>query len=316
MTGEIGQLALCLALALALVHGGRRSCRRARRRRAGAQPSRRARRAGLLVFVGLAFGALTYASIVSDFSILNVAQNSHTLKPLIYKISGVWGNHEGSMLLWVLVLAIYSGGDRVLAARQRAADQRGARRAGSSRRRVPSLYSLHLQSVPAPRSGAVRGRRAQSAAAGFRPRRASADALCRLCRSLGIVRLCRGRADHRASATGRAPRGRSCSSAWIALTIGIALGSWWAYYELGWGGFWFWDPVENASLMPWLVATALLHSALATERTGAFRSWTLAARHRGLLAQPDRHVPGALRRAVVGAFLRQRSGARRLYIWS
>ena len=98
--------------------------------------------------------------------------------------------------------------------------------------------------------------------------------------------------------------------AWIALTCGIALGSWWAYYELGWGGFWFWDPVENASLMPWLIATALLHSALATEKSGAFRTWTLLLAIARLFPEPDRHLPGALRRAVVGACLCQRSHAR------
>ena len=101
--------------------------------------------------------------------------------------------------------------------------------------------------------------------------------------------------------------------AWIALTCGIALGSWWAYYELGWGGFWFWDPVENASLMPWLVATALLHSALATEKSGAFRTWTLLLAIARLFHEPDRHLPGALRRAVVGACLRHRSHPRLLH---
>ena len=101
--------------------------------------------------------------------------------------------------------------------------------------------------------------------------------------------------------------------AWIALTCGIALGSWWAYYELGWGGFWFWDPVENASLMPWLIATALLHSALATEKSGAFRTWTLLLAIAGFSMSPDRHLPGALRRAVVGACLCQRSHPRLLH---
>ena len=227
------------------------------------------------MFVGLAFGALTYASIVSDFSILNVAQNSHTLKPLIYKITGVWGNHEGSMLLWVLVLALYSAAIAVW--------RRGGERLTSAALGVQGLlaaafllfHPVHLQSVPAPRSRAVRRRRAQSAAAGSRPRGASAHALRRLCRAVGGVRLCRRGADHRRERDWARAARPFMLIAWIALTLGIALGSWWAYYELGWGGFWFWDPVENASLMPWLVATALLHSALATERTGAFRSWTL-----------------------------------------
>ncbi len=96
-------------------------------------------------------------------------------------------------------------------------------------------------------------------------------------------------------------------AAWTALTLGIAAGSWWAYYTLGWGGFWFWDPVENASLMPWLIATALIHSMMATERTGAFKSWTLLLAIAGFLLQPDRHLPGAFGRAEFGACLRQRS---------
>ena len=102
--------------------------------------------------------------------------------------------------------------------------------------------------------------------------------------------------------------------AWAFLACGIALGSWWAYYELGWGGFWFWDPVENASFMPWLVGTALIHSLAVTEKRGLFKSWTLLLARRGVLAEPARHLPGALRRAGVGAFVRRRSRRRGIFI--
>ena len=98
--------------------------------------------------------------------------------------------------------------------------------------------------------------------------------------------------------------------AWMFLTIGIALGSWWAYYELGWGGWWFWDPVENASFMPWLIGTALIHSLAVTEKRGLFKSWTLLLAITGVLAVAARHVPGALRRRRIGARVRERSGAR------
>ncbi len=273
MTGEIGQLALCLALALALVT--------AMAGLAGAQaPNALARKvassaaAGMFVFIALSFGALTWASVRDDFSILNVAQNSHTLKPLIYKISGVWGNHEGSMLLWVLVLGIYTAA--VAWAR------RGSERLTSAALGVQGLIAAafilfilftsnpFLRLDPAPFEG---------------------DGLNPLLQDFGLAvhppMLYTGYVGLSAAfayaAAALITRERDWAraarpfmlAAWIALTLGIALGSWWAYYELGWGGFWFWDPVENASLMPWLIATALLHSALATERTGAFRSWTL-----------------------------------------
>ncbi len=273
MTGEIGQLALCLALALALVLavsgiGG------ARPGAAGAQAIASSSAAGMLVFIGLAFGALTYASIVSDFSILNVAQNSHTLKPLIYKISGVWGNHEGSMLLWVLVLALYTAAI--------AFSRRGGARLTSAALGVMGMLAAafilfilftsnpFLRLDPVPFEGAGLNPLLQDFGLAVHPPMLYA----------GYVGLSASFAYAAAALItqerdwARAAR-PFMLTAWIALTLGIALGSWWAYYELGWGGFWFWDPVENASLMPWLVATALLHSALATERTGAFRSWSL-----------------------------------------
>jgi len=273
MTGEIGELALCLALALSIVMtmsglaGARENAAMARSVAHGAAN-------GLLVFIALAFGALVYASITSDFSLLNVAQNSHTLKPLIYKISGVWGNHEGSMLLWVLALAIYSAAI--------AASKRGGERLTSAALGVQGILALaflvfilltsnpFVRLDPPPFEGAGLNPLLQDFGLAVHPPMLYA----------GYVGLS---ATFAFAAAALITKERDWAraarpfmlSAWIALTLGIALGSWWAYYELGWGGFWFWDPVENASLMPWLVATALLHSALATERTGAFRSWTL-----------------------------------------
>ena len=273
MTGEIGQLALSLALALALVMavcgiaGARNGSATAQAVASGAAN-------GFLLFIVLAFGALSYASIVSDFSLLNVAQNSHTLKPLIYKISGVWGNHEGSMLLWVLVLAIYTSAI--------ANSKRAGERLTSAALGVQGILAVafllfilftsnpFLRLDPAPFEGAGLNPLLQDFGLAVHPPMLYA----------GYVGLS---ASFAYAAAALITRERDwvraarpfMLTAWIALTLGIALGSWWAYYELGWGGFWFWDPVENASLMPWLVATALLHSALATERTGAFRSWTL-----------------------------------------
>ena len=229
---------------------------------------------GMLVFVVLAFGTLTYAFVTSDFSIADVANNSHTVKPLIYKITGVWGNHEGSMLLWVLVLSLYSGAMAAL--------RRGGERLTSAALGVQGLLAAafllfilftsnpFLRLDPAPFEGAGLNPLLQDPGLAMHPPMLYA----------GYVGLSAS-FSYAAAALIVGEEGWARAArpfmliAWIALTCGIALGSWWAYYELGWGGFWFWDPVENASLMPWLMATALLHSALATEKSGAFRTWTL-----------------------------------------
>jgi cytochrome c-type biogenesis protein CcmF len=275
MTGELGQLALCFALALSLVMAVSGLLG------AGTQPISLPARGivhgaamGLLVFVALAFGTLTYAFVTSDFSIADVANNSHTLKPLVYKISGVWGNHEGSMLLWVLVLSLYAGLVSAL--------RRGGDRLTSAALGVQGLLAAafllfilftsnpFLRLDPAPFEGAGLNPLLQDPGLAMHPPMLYA----------GYVGLSAS-FSYAAAAMIVGEEGWARAArpfmliAWIALTCGIALGSWWAYYELGWGGFWFWDPVENASLMPWLVATALLHSALATEKSGAFRTWTL-----------------------------------------
>src|ERR1700753_990928 len=276
MLGELGQLALCFALALSLVMaiaglmGAGIDAPNANLARRVASASTM----GMMVFVVLAFGTLVTAFVSSDFSVADVANNSHTLKPLIYKITGVWGNHEGSMLLWVLVLSLYAGAV--------AAMGRGGERLTSAALGVQGLLAAafllfilftsnpFLRIDPAPFEGAGLNPLLQDPGLAFHPPMLYA----------GYVGLSAS-FSYAAAALIVGEEGWARAArpfmliAWIALTCGIALGSWWAYYELGWGGFWFWDPVENASLMPWLVATALLHSALATERTGAFRTWTL-----------------------------------------
>jgi cytochrome c-type biogenesis protein CcmF len=275
MTGELGQLALCFALALSLVMAAS-GLAGARSHSSGLAARGIAHGAamGMLVFVALAFGTLTYAFVTSDFSIAVVANNSHTLKPLIYKITGVWGNHEGSMLLWVLVLSLYAGLVSALG--------RGGERLTSAALGVQGLLAAafllfilftsnpFLRLDPAPFEGAGLNPLLQDPGLAIHPPMLYA----------GYVGLSAS-FSYAAAALIVGEEGWARAArpfmliAWIALTCGIALGSWWAYYELGWGGFWFWDPVENASLMPWLVATALLHSALATEKSGAFRTWTL-----------------------------------------
>ncbi len=280
MLGELGQLALCFALGLSLVMavagllGARTDAPNSGLNYELARSIASASTMGMMVFVVLAFGALLMGFVTSDFSIAAVANNSHTLKPMIYKITGVWGNHEGSMLLWVLVLSLYAGAV--------AAMGRGGARLTSAALGVQGLLAAafilfilftsnpFLRLDPAPFEGAGLNPLLQDPGLAIHPPMLYA----------GYVGLSASFSYAAAALmVGEAGWARAARPfmliAWIALTCGIALGSWWAYYELGWGGFWFWDPVENASLMPWLIATALLHSALATEKSGAFRTWTL-----------------------------------------
>ncbi len=273
MTGEIGQLALCLALALACVQAAAGLWGLKDERAAGVASGAAL---GMFVFVALSFGALVVGFVTSDFSIADVANNSHTLKPLIYKITGVWGNHEGSMLLWVLVLSVYGAGIAFL--------KRGGLRLTSAALGVQGLLAVAFilfilltsnpfaRLDPMPFEGLGLNPLLQDPGLAFHPPTLYTGYVgLSATFAYAAAALLTGDVDR---AWARAAR-PFMLIAWIALTLGIAGGSWWAYYDLGWGGFWFWDPVENASLMPWLVATALLHSALATERTGAFRTWTL-----------------------------------------
>jgi cytochrome c-type biogenesis protein CcmF len=227
--------------------------------------------------IAIAFFALMYAYVTSDFSVANVAANSHSTKPLIYKMSGVWGNHEGSMLLWVLILALFGAAVAVF----------GNNLPPTLKARVLSvqasiavaflLFSLltsnpFVRLVPAPSDGNGLNPILQDPALSFHPPFLYTGYVgFSIAFSFAIAALIEGRID---AAWARWVRPWTLA-AWMFLTIGIAMGSWWAYYELGWGGWWFWDPVENASFMPWLAGTALLHSALVMEKREALKIWTI-----------------------------------------
>ena len=278
MTGELGQLALCLALALAFAQAFAGFVG-ASRDSAPIMAMGKGAAMGGFVFTGLAFLTLMYAYVTSDFSVQAVAQNSHTDKPLIYKISGVWGNHEGSMLLWILILSAYSAAIAVSQSGDGVRARLSSRALGVQALIAIAFLGFVLLTsdpferyFPPPFQGAGLNPLLQDPGLAFHPPLLY----------LGYVGLSAAFSFAAAALLGntndadwvRAAR-PFATAAWTALTLGIAAGSWWAYYTLGWGGFWFWDPVENASLMPWLVGTALIHSMMATERTGAFKSWTL-----------------------------------------
>jgi cytochrome c-type biogenesis protein CcmF len=276
MIAEIGHYALVLALALALIQ--------ATLPIAGARLNDRvlmgiAEPVAVVqfLFVALSFAALTTLYVTSDFSVLNVYENSHSAKPLLYKVTGVWGNHEGSMLLWVLILALFG-----------------------------ALVALFGANLPQTLRANVLGVQAWIAAAFFLFILGTSNPFTRIARapfegrdlnpvlqdiglavhppllylgyvgfsisfSFAVAALIEGRID---AAWARWVRPWTLA-AWCFLTLGISMGSYWAYYELGWGGWWFWDPVENASLMPWLAGTALLHSAVVMEKRNALKVWTI-----------------------------------------
>ncbi len=276
MIVEIGHFALILALCVAVTQSAVPMIGAHQNNRgwmAVAGPTAVAQ-LGLLL---ISFFALMYAYVTSDFSVKNVAANSNSLKPMIYKISGVWGNHEGSMLLWVLILALF-----------------GAIVAGFGRNLPPGLKARTLavqalvsvgfllfiiltsnpfeRLVPAPIDGRGLNPLLQDPGLALHPPILYAGYVgFSISFSFAVAALIEGKVD---AAWARWVRPWTLL-AWLFLTAGIALGSWWAYYELGWGGWWYWDPVENASFMPWLVGTALLHSAIVVEKRDALKSWTI-----------------------------------------
>lgn len=229
------------------------------------------------LLIAASFAALTYSFVNSDFSVRLVALNSHSAKPMLYKISGVWGNHEGSMLLWVLIVALFGamaswfGGGLPPKLKARAL-------AVQASIGVAFLAFILLTSNPflrlaqPPFDGQDLNPLLQDPGLAFHPPFLYLGYVgLSMAFSFAVAALIEGRVD---AAWARWVRPWTLA-AWIFLTIGIALGSWWAYYELGWGGFWFWDPVENASFMPWLFAAALLHSAIVVEKREALKSWTI-----------------------------------------
>ncbi|WP_062228981.1 heme lyase CcmF/NrfE family subunit [Aureimonas frigidaquae] len=276
MTVELGHFALVLAAVLSLVQsvlpmiGARRG--NTRLMELGSNTA-----IGIFALLSLAFAALTMAYITSDFSVLNVVQNSHSLKPMLYKITGVWGNHEGSMLLWVLILAFFGA------------------LVASFGRDLPATLKANVLGVqawitlaflafilmtsnpftrifPAPMEGQDLNPILQDIGLAIHPPLLYLGYVgFSISFSFAVAALIEGRID---AAWARWVRPWTLA-AWICLTAGISMGSYWAYYELGWGGWWFWDPVENASFMPWLSGTALLHSALVMEKRSALKIWTV-----------------------------------------
>ncbi|WP_072392045.1 heme lyase CcmF/NrfE family subunit [Hyphomicrobium sp. CS1GBMeth3] len=225
----------------------------------------------------VSFLALTHAYVTSDFSVANVAANSHSTKPLIYRISGVWGNHEGSMLLWVLILAVFGAFVALFGNNLPATLKANVLSVQSSIALAFLLFILLTSNPferldPAPFDGNGLNPILQDPALAFHPPFLYMGYVgFSMAFSFAIAALIEGRTD---AAWARWVRPWTLL-AWMCLTIGIAMGSWWAYYELGWGGWWFWDPVENASFMPWLAGTALLHSAIVMEKREALKVWTI-----------------------------------------
>jgi len=276
MTVELAHFLLWLALAVAVVQASLPLVGAARGDRAWMEA---ARPAALVQFVciALAFAVLTWAFVVSDFSVALVAGNSHSAKPLLYKVSGVWGNHEGSMLLWVLILALFGALIALFGGRLRASLLARVI-AVQGMIGVGFLLFILLTSNPferianPPLDGRDLNPLLQDPGLAFHPPMLYLGYVgFSTAFSFAIAALIEGRVD---AAWARWVRPWTLA-AWCALTAGIALGSWWAYYELGWGGWWFWDPVENASFMPWLAGTALLHSAIVVEKRDALKGWTV-----------------------------------------
>ena len=276
MIDEIGHFALVLALCVAVLQAVVPLIGAARNDpllTAWARPAAFAQ----FLFVAIAFFALMHAYAVSDFSLANVAANSSSMKPLLYKLTGVWSNHEGSMLLWVFVLGLF-GAAVALFSGNLPPGLRARVLAVQAMIGVGFLLFILLTSNPflrlwpVPADGAGLNPILEDRGLAFHPPMlylgyvGFSISFC-----FAIAALIEGRVD---PAWARWVRPWTLA-AWCALTIGIAMGSWWSYYTLGWGGWWYWDPVENASFMPWLVGTALLHSAIVVEKRDALQAWTI-----------------------------------------
>ena len=276
MIPELGHFALILALCMALIQAVFPIAGAARGNVAWMALARPAARVQL-TFLVIAFCALAYAFIVNDFSVVYVARNSNSLLPLIYRISAVWGAHEGSLLLWVLILGLWTFAVTVFS--RHLPEQFMARVLG-----VMGLISTgfllfmlitsnpFLRDAFPPADGADLNPLLQDFGLVIHPPMLYTGYVgFSVAFGFAIAALLGGRLD---MAWARWSRPWTVM-AWVFLTIGIALGSWWAYYELGWGGWWFWDPVENASFLPWLAGTALIHALAATEKRGVFKNWTV-----------------------------------------
>ena len=276
MTPEIGHFALALALAMAIVQSVLPILGAARGNILWMQSAKWSS-LGQVFFTSIAFFALLQAFVTSDFTVKNVVENSHSLKPMLFKIAGTWGSHEGSLLLWVLILTVFGAAVSVF----------GANIPDSLKARTLSVqawisvgfvtFMLFTSNpfdrvFPPPIDGQDLNPLLQDVGLAMHPPLLYIGYVgFSIVFSFAVAALIEGRVD---AAWARWVRPWTLA-AWLSLTAGIALGSWWAYYELGWGGWWFWDPVENVSFMPWLMGTALLHSAIVTEKRDAFKSWTI-----------------------------------------
>jgi cytochrome c-type biogenesis protein CcmF len=273
---ELGHFALIVALLLAVAQAGFGLVGAAvgsSRHMAVARPAV----AGQWVFVAVAFGVLAWAFQRNDFSVLYVAQNSNSALPAFYRFAAVWGAHEGSLVLWALALATWS---LAVAAFSRQLPESFAARVLGVLGVVSAGFLLFIlltsnpfeRLTPAATDGRDLNPVLQDFALAVHPPMLYIGYVgFSVAFAFAVAAMLEGRLDARWARWTRP----WTTLAWLFLTIGIALGSWWAYYELGWGGWWFWDPVENASFMPWLVGTALIHSLAVTEKRGLFRSWTL-----------------------------------------
>jgi cytochrome c-type biogenesis protein CcmF len=227
--------------------------------------------------IAFAFATLTIAYATSDFSVVNVVENSHSTKPFIYKLTGVWGNHEGSMLLWTLILSLFGG---VVAVARNSVPSRLRANTLAVQAAITIAFLLFLLMTsnpftrvsPVPMEGQDLNPVLQDPGLAIHPPLLYVGYVgFSITFAFAMAALIDGRID---AVWARAVRPWTLA-AWTFLTLGIAMGSYWAYYELGWGGFWFWDPVENASLMPWLAGTALLHSTVVMEKRDALKVWTV-----------------------------------------
>jgi len=273
---EYGHFALALAFAVALVQGTVPLWGAAR---GDVLAMRLAPQAAIVQFLLLlfAFATLMHAYIVNDFSVVNVFENSSTLKPLFYKITGVWGNHEGSLVLWVLILALFGAAVAVFG---RHLPQRFLARVLAVQGLIGVGFlsfmlftsNAFLRMDPPPLEGQGLNPLLQDPGIALHPPMLYLGYVgFSTAYSFAMAALLEGRVDPSWARWLRP----WVLAAWLFLTLGIAFGSWWAYYELGWGGWWFWDPVENASFMPWLAGTALLHSAIVLEKRNTLKNWTI-----------------------------------------
>ena len=276
MIAELGQYALVLALALALIQSWS-PVLGARKGDIALMKLADSTALAQFAFVVVAFGALTYCYVTSDFSVANVYENSHSQMPLIYKFTSVWGNHEGSMLLWVSILALFGALVALFGVNLPASLKANVLAVQSWIASAFYIFILFTSNpfrriAEVPLEGRDLNPILQDLGLAVHPPMLYLGYVgFSIAFSFAVAALIEGRID---AAWARWVRPWTLL-AWMCLTLGIAMGSYWAYYELGWGGWWFWDPVENASLMPWLAGTALLHSAVVMEKRNSLKVWTI-----------------------------------------